>query len=116
MTDREYVESKWEGAILADHAECCGPFKPYCVSFGNGSQSSWEDTPEAAWSAARKFTEQRLEAIRLVEEEVGLISGIMREDFVNQKDCRTYKCFARILAARQAALDEMKRNMRVEEK
>jgi hypothetical protein len=112
MTDREYVESKWTSASLEDHTECCGPSKPFCVLLGNECQSSWEDTPEAAWSAARKFTEAHEEKIRLVEEEVGLISGIMREDFVNQKDCRTYKCFARILAREQAALDELRRGLR----
>lgn len=65
------------------------------------------DTEAEAWSAARAFTEARLESIRLVEEEVAWVTE--RLACPMSKDCETAK---RILAREQKVLEELQRGMK----
>jgi hypothetical protein len=77
-----------------------------------------------AWSAARAFTEERLEQIRQVEEEIQYlalhlrsiklaIEGAyeMRAPANLEDDQRDYSTVCRILAREQAALAELKYGM-----
>jgi hypothetical protein len=97
MTDEEYVRSKWVDVSDTGYA--------VHIYFGGDKESKFAGM-NGRWSAARKFTEERLEAIRLVEEEIALLRG------------RKWICLEnnpaalRILAARQAALDELKRGLK----
>ena len=69
MTDEqtlEWLQSKWEQGAYCENDSCVWINSNQCYTFGDFNGH----TPEARRQAARKFTEERLEAIAEVEEEI----------------------------------------------
>ena len=91
MTDREYVESRWEvGASVRvnDYREI--------VLRSDRDYEAWE------WSAAAEFTRQREQKIAWVEEEIAILtSKILLED-------RDIKTMDRIVAVEQDRLKALR--------
>jgi len=69
----------------------------------------WFDAPN--WSSAAEFTRQHEEEIRQVQEEVkGMSELLSKRHCLEHVECIRRRCWqARTLAARQAALAELKK-------
>ena len=127
MTNEEYVKSKWE---KVHYVESRG-YSPYSCGIvyckaPYGESSEWLlsgplDLPKAAaWQAAADFTRAHEEEIRQVERE---IEALTRNSYAGCEDyyqvierdrdivgrVRHHHALCRILAARQAALDALRK-------
>jgi hypothetical protein len=69
------------------------------------------DTESEAWRAANEFTEERLEQIRQVEEEIKVAKFKRNTDAASGFIAHVV-VWDRILASRQSALQELKRGMK----
>lgn len=99
MSDEEVVRAAW---VDAGSAPPWGDCERWQVYFGHDYVHG--TTEAQAWSAARKYTEERQEEIRLVEEEIEMLENEDRHD--------DYPPYLRILAREEAALAELKKGLR----
>jgi hypothetical protein len=101
MTDEEFVSQHWD----VSGAGLWRTIEHGCVP--------WRVDDADGWSAARAFTEERLEQIRLIEEEIIYLISDMKPDLdCGIKDCCHCAASRRILAREQEALAELKRGMK----
>lgn len=126
MEDEEFVRAHWIKASAFDGRSWGGTCGVH-VWDGERCLHHFGDyvSPEAGWSAARAFTEQRLEEIRQVEEEIAVIALFVagREEAAIDRYAPIEKIFrsallaqgdslSRILAREQQALADLKRGMK----
>ena len=102
-SDEEFVRRHWEGAefVRFDH-DCCE------IELGGELRGISAKTPKVAWSAARAFTEERLERIRQVEEEIDLLTYLADRCTTHEK---AKSIALRFRAREQAALAELCKGM-----
>jgi hypothetical protein len=112
--NEKFVCDHWERAQVCPH-----PHDQRCwISLGGRtftrvtvpeSISDYAENEAAAWSAAKAFTEARLEEIRLVEEEIEFLGILQRNLTMTDSELIAIEG---IIVREQAALSELKRGMR----
>lgn len=111
LSDEQFVRERWESAHEYESLSGC-----QMIQFGPHSLGSW--------ALARAYTEDRLEQIRQVEEEVDVVENQQRlkRKRVLERQCECVSCqveavcelcvVSRILEREQAVLAELRRGMR----
>jgi hypothetical protein len=128
LSDREFVEVYWDGVefrrgnkydprIISGRIYAKHPVKgAEWILSGNTNANKFERDkclPEAeAWSAARKYTEEILEGITLVNQELQFLEISLTEIKQGSWDHGYIVVVERIIAREQAALEELKKGMR----
>ena len=119
MNAEEKVRRAWEEVEPEDHSQCCGPDEPFRIRLGK-HHARWEGT----WSAAAAFTDEVLEQKRCCDQDCFTLQEQIDSDIsilltMDAIDPPFAVCigeelarYARILAARQAALAELRRGMK----
>jgi len=117
-SDEEFVRRHWE------RAESCprgysDQDPTWCISLG-GRLFTRANVPDpnastegAAWTATRAFTEECLEQIRQVEEEIAAVRDIL-DDYDATVHTDWSRCFQRILARETKVLEGLRRGMKAQ--
>lgn len=113
MNEHEaYVCARWGYAHrLLSHVVCPGEHRIECGDSGQNARIIARGTSvDAAWLAAATFTDERLEEIRQVEEELAWLK-VVQSIFYSNPARRAIR--ARLLARTEAHLADLQRGMRV---
>jgi hypothetical protein len=108
--DEKFVREHWESVREHDQRSLREAPKDWhgfvLVTKGHGEEMIASGNQAERWAAAAKFTLQRLEEIRQVEEEIAEITELA-EQGSTRPGARL-----RILARRQAALSDLRKGMK----
>ena len=104
MRDEEYVRAAWTDSILNNGLWLYSSSRAYQLRIGGRQFRGTFKNKESVWSDARKFTEERQEQIRQIEEEISWLDSLAEFD----KGKYWIGCESRA----QAVLAELKRGLR----